>query len=102
MVLLYTFYAFATTECAMVFVATVLCIRDIVPALTHCTKGVVVALDLVRGETIVIVMAVKGFANIWVPFRQNHLVPFPDFLEWRIVCTSFTNNVLVPKQTGTP
>ena len=37
-------------------------------------------------------------------FRLNHhhLVPFPDYLEWRIACTSFMNNVLVPKETGIP
>ena len=38
-------------------------------------------------------------------FRLNHhhhLVPFPDYLEWRIACTSVMNNVLVRKETGTP
>ena len=86
----------------MVLVATVLCMRDIVPALAHCSKGVVVALWFSTRGTVVIVIADKGTADKLVPFTmfrlKHHLVPFPDYLEWRIACTSFWNNVLVCKE----
>ena len=75
--------------------------KDIVPALAHCSKEVVVALWFGTRGTTVIVIAVKGFANILSPNHHLVPIPFPDYLERRIVCTSFMNNVSVRKELAT-